>query len=168
MRRASSAIIKQTKTITMTLLANEHEVLTSNENKIVLTNKRIQMTEKEWGRSCKITIFLENISSMQILYKSNILWLILAILSLLFFGFALLRNDRFEYYDKTPMQISFVVGLVFIALYSFSRRHIISIHSNGGKPLEFTINRMSDSQIEHFFDKVQVAKDERIQELYKH
>jgi hypothetical protein len=151
----------------MTLLPNEHEILTSNEDKIVLTNKRIQMTEKDWGRSYKISIFLEDISSTQVVYKSNILWLILSILCLLYFAFALLQNDRFGYYDKAPMQISFVIGIIFLALYWFSRRHIISIHSDGGKPLEIMVNRMPDSEIEHFFDKVQLAKDERIEELFK-
>ena len=152
----------------MTLLPNELEVVTSNEDKIVLTNKRIQMTQKDWGRSYKISIFLEDISSTQVIYKSNILWLILSILSLLYFAITLMQNDRFGYSDKTSMQVSFVIGIIFLALYWFSRRHVISIHSDGGKPLEFMVNRMSDTEIEHFFDKVQLAKDERMQELSKH
>jgi|GEM_PF-613235 hypothetical protein len=151
----------------MTLLLNEHEVLTSNENQIILTNKRIQMTQKDWGRSYKISIFLEDISSTQVLYKSNIVWLVLGIFSLVYFALALIQNDRFSYYDKAPMQISLVVGLIFLALYWFSRRHIISIHSDGGKPLEFMINRMSDAEIEHFFDKVQSSKHDRMNELFK-
>jgi hypothetical protein len=150
----------------MTLLPNEHEVLTSNENKIVLTNKRVHMTDKEWGRSYSITIFLEDISTTQTLYKSNILWLILAVLSLLLFAYTFIASDR--YYDMTPVKVSFVVGLIFLALYWFSRRHIISIHSDGGKPLEFLVNKMSDQQIEHFFDKVQSAKEERMLNLFRH
>ena len=149
----------------MTLLPNEHEVLTSNENKIILTNQRIHMTDKEWGRSFSITLFLEDISSTQILYKSNFFFLIIALLNLLFSIYIFLTSG--EYYEMTPLKVSFVVGLLFLVLWWFSRRHIISIYSDGGKPLEFMINKMPDEQIQHFFDKVQLAKAERMAELFK-
>ena len=150
----------------MTLHPNEHEIVSSNKSKIILTNQRIQMNEKEWGRSHSITIFLENISSMQKLYKTNIFWIILAGLCLLFSVFSFLtRGDL--YYDSSPFTISFVLGLIFLALWWSSRRHIISIHSDGGKPLEFSVKRMPDYFIEDFIDKVQLAKAQRIDELFK-
>ena len=149
----------------MKLFPKEHEILSSNENKIILTNHRIQMNDKEWGRSNSITIFLEDISSMQTLYKSNILWLILGALCLLFSVYSFLTLEQY-YGDTSPIKIAFVLGLIFLALWWFSKRHIISIHSDGGKPLEFLVNRMSDSQIEDFIDKVQLAKAQRINELF--
>lgn len=150
----------------MTLHQNEHEILSSNENKIILTNQRIQMNDKEWGRSYSVTIFLEDISSMQILYKSNILWIIIAALCLLYSVISFLTMGDY-YSDTDSIKIAFVLGLIFLALQWFSKRHIISIHSDGGKPLEFLVNRMPDAQIEDFIDKVQLAKAERMNELFK-
>lgn len=46
----------------MYLLTNEIEILSSNENKVILTNQRIHLEDKEWGHSYNITIFLEDIS----------------------------------------------------------------------------------------------------------
>ena len=89
----------------------------------------------------------------------------MGILALVFSAYGFLTSDRFG--EETPLKVSLVVGAIFLALWWFSRRHIISIHSNGGKPLEFIVGQMSDAQIEHFFDKVQLAKAERMRELFK-
>ena len=67
----------------MKLLPNEEKLITSNEDKIVLTNHRIQMTDSFWGQSFTISIFLEDISSIEIKYKSNILLLILGAICVL-------------------------------------------------------------------------------------
>ena len=61
----------------MTLLPNEAKIITSDDEKIILTNHRIQMTDSVWGQSFFICIFLEDISSITIKYKSNIIFIIL-------------------------------------------------------------------------------------------
>lgn len=61
----------------MKLLPNENKLLTLNEDKIILTNLRIQMTDSVWGQSFSISIFLEDISSIESKYKSNIVQLII-------------------------------------------------------------------------------------------
>ncbi len=59
-------------------LPDEEILVTSNQDTIVLTNQRIHMSDKQWGRTYQITIFLENISSIEVLYKSNPLFIIIA------------------------------------------------------------------------------------------
>lgn len=67
----------------MKLLKNEELEISSNGDKIVLTNQRIMMKDKVWGKSYNIYIFLEKISSIETQYKSNILFVILGVLSIL-------------------------------------------------------------------------------------
>lgn len=43
-----------------------------------------------------------------------------------------------------------------------SRTHIVSISSNGGKPLNFKVNGMKEDIIEDFIYKVQEAKIQRL------
>lgn len=77
----------------MHLLSEEQEILTSNGNKIILTDRRIQLTDRVWGKSYQITLFLEDISSIENLYKNNIFYLALAIISLLV-GVISIGNER--------------------------------------------------------------------------
>jgi hypothetical protein len=62
----------------MQLLPNEEILVSSNQDKVILTNQRIHLSDSEWGKSYQITIFLEDISSIEMLYKSNPLLLVLA------------------------------------------------------------------------------------------
>ncbi len=70
----------------MLLLNEEFEVLISNENKIRLTNQRIFVEDKRVFKTYKIFIFLEDISSIQLLSSSKLLLLVLAILSAIIFA----------------------------------------------------------------------------------
>ena len=56
---------------------------------------------------------------------------------------------------------------MFIALWWFSRKHLVSISSNGGKSLNFIVEKMTDDNIEDFVIKVQEAKLKRVNELFK-
>jgi len=58
-------------------------------------------------------------------------------------------------------------GGVFLILWLGSRQHVITITSNGGKPLNFEVEGMGEEQIEDFLFKVQEAKSNRINTLYK-
>ena len=150
----------------MILLSNEHEILSSNENKIVLTNQRVHLYEKEWGRSYSIFIFLENISSVEVRYNSNIIFFVLAIISALFSILTFLNSDRYSSNDNI-LGYGVVATIFFIILYWVSRRHVISISSNGGKSLNFQINKMRDDDIEDFIFKVEEAKNQRMQDIVK-
>lgn len=135
----------------MKLLPNEEKLLTSNGEKIVLTNYRIQMDDSILGQSYSISIFLENISSIEIKYKNNILFLILGALSAIG-GFA----------GGSP-ELGLIVGGIFIAIWWFTRKHVVSISSDGGSSLDFQVSGMKMEQIYDFRYNVELAKQERIQ-----
>ncbi len=59
----------------MKLLPNEEKLITSNEDRIILTNFRITKRDEIWGKSYRISIFLEDISSIEVHFKSNCIFL---------------------------------------------------------------------------------------------
>jgi len=138
----------------MNLLPNEEKLITSDNNNIVLTNYRIQMTDSEWGQSFSISIFLENISSIEIKYKSSIILLILGAISAIA-----------SIYLKNPE--GFIICAILFAAYWFTRKHIISISSDGGSSLTFLVQGMDDEKINDFVHNVSLAKQTRVNQLYK-
>jgi len=150
----------------MKLLIHEEEILTANDNKIILTNQRIQMNEKDWGSAYSITIFLEDISSIEIRYNSVITFLILGGVALLVCILALVSSNAYSN-NQGYVLISLAAALFFFFLYWLSKKHVISVCPNGGKPLNFEITQMKEEQIQDFFNKLQAAKGKRMQELHK-
>jgi len=153
----------------MKLLPNELELVTSNENKIILTNHRIQMTDSVWGQSFFISIFLEDISSIETKYKSNLLFLILAVLFVLGGIFAAVNGGGGG--QGSGGGGTFIAGLIiggiFFALWWFTRKHVISIGSNGGASLNFMVQGMGNEKINDFVHKVSLAKQTRVNQLFK-
>lgn len=143
----------------MKLLPNEEKLITSNDDKIILTNHRIQLIDSVWWQSYTITIFLEDISSIEIKYKSIIWLLILGALCLLW-DFYLSGTGRGN-------EWLLILGAIFIAVWWFSRKHIISISSDGGSSLNFIVQGMSDDQINDFIHNVSLAKQTRVNQLAK-
>jgi len=118
------------------------------------------MEDKEWGHSYNITIFLEDISSIEVKYSSLIIALIIAIIAGLF-GLMYLVNSQNSYGGPNFQVISFIISAFFFIIYMVSRTHLVSISSNGGKPLNFKVNGMKKDIIEDFIYKVQEAKIQR-------
>ena len=146
----------------MKLLSNEVEVLKVNDNQVVLTNQRVYMKTNTTGFSKTITIFLEDISSIETSYKSNYPLQIIAgmcLLSSLYFG--LISHE----YGSNSTNISIGATVIFYALYWVSRQHIISISSDGGSALSFKIRSMKESEVEDFIYSVQESKSQRMNEL---
>jgi len=146
----------------MKLLPNEEKVLTSNEDKIILTNYRIQMTDSEWGQSFNISIFLEDISSIEVKYKSYIFLLILAVICVLG-GFYLASQHG----GSSSLIGGLVLGGIFFAIWWFTRKHVISISSDGGSSLSFLVTGMNDEIISDFIYKLSLAKYIRVNQLQK-
>ena len=144
----------------MNLLANEQTILTSNENSVTLTNLRLNISTKEW----KNTIFLEDISSIEVKSKSNFIFIILGILALLF-AVGSTINATTE--NNSANWLAYPISLLMFLLYFFTKENIISITPNGGKAIHISIRKIKNEQTEHFIEKIQVAKVERLKEIYK-
>jgi hypothetical protein len=145
----------------MKLLPGENKLITSDNDSMNLTNYRITKRDEIWGKSYKISIFLEDISSIEVHFKSHIVLLIIGVLMLLAgLGMSI---------EAGPIVSvgSIVVGGIFIAIWWFSRKHIVSISSDGGSTLNILAKGMSDSKIDDFITSVQEAKLKRMSQLYK-
>lgn len=147
----------------MQLLPDEEILVTSNEDMIILTSRRIQLSSKEWGKSYQITIFLENISSIEVLYKSIPLFLVIAGFCFLI---GLLTLSQAQTNGATLPFGSFIVGIIFLIVWLYSRNHQVSIASNGGGKINFRVDNMKALAVADFIDKVILAKAKRVQYLH--
>lgn len=141
----------------MKILDNEKVILTSNNDKVILTDHRIHMKVKDWGIDYSIGIFLEDISSIEVKYKSNLILLLVGILSIvgsMFYGLSENQSDI--------MVLGLILGLILLGLWWFSRQHIVSISPNGGEKLNFSIQGFDAEKVEDFVWKVSKAKAERV------
>jgi hypothetical protein len=147
----------------MQLLVNEERLVSSNQDKVLLTTQRISLSDKEWGRSYQITILLENISSIENLYQSNPLFAVLSGFSLLV-GIIILGQGR----DSNGTLVFGCFGIAFILLIIWlnSKRQVVTIASMGGAKLNFRVAGMSADQIEGFIDKVLAAQATRVKDLH--
>jgi hypothetical protein len=146
----------------MQLFPDEEILVTSNQDKIVLTSQRVHLNDKEWGRSYQITLFLENISSIENVYKSNPVLLVIAALGLIA---GLVTVDRA--YEGGLAFVGFTVAVIFLLIWLNSRRHVVTISSNGGAKFNFLVERMDEAQVRDFVDKVQAAKAGRMNQLFR-
>lgn len=149
----------------MNLFPKEEKILASNGNKVLLTTHRIQMTDKDWGSYYTIEFFLENISSIEMRYRSMIIILVLGCFAL-FFGFYLYAENSSAYHSNNPSGIFFLAGFVLLAAWILTRQRIIRISSTGGESINMDVKQMSKEKIQEFIDSVQLAKSNRIDRLF--
>src|SRR5580658_7309439 len=143
-------------------LADEEILVNSNQDKIMLTNQRIHLSDREWGRAHQLTIFLENISSIEMIYKSNPLLVILMGVCLLVGLYASSRG----YQSDTILQNGcFIFSVIFLVFWIFSKSRMVTIHSRGGSKLNFRVTGMKTSEVIGFIDKVIAAKAARAKYL---
>jgi len=143
----------------MYLLSNETVLVRSNDDKIILTNLRLHMTNRKYGRNYQVTLFLEDISSIHNVYKSSSHYLFLAILSF-FWGIANSTNRE----NILGIYGGFILGGIFLSLWLSTRGHQVTFCSKGGS-LTFFVDQMSDAQIEDFIHKVEEARLQRLKQL---
>jgi hypothetical protein len=144
----------------MQLFPNEEYLVRSNNDLLVLTTHRIQSKSKDWGSSYENTLFLEDISSIEIRYSSLFLALVIGIF--LIVGGLIWSNNE----GISPFNYSTIAGAFAILVYFVSRRHVISITPDGGNPINLDIGHMGSEEIHDFIDKVQLAKAARVNNLY--
>lgn len=151
---------KPLKPSTMHLHQDEQKLFHTHRDKIILTNERICMNDKSYGRAYSITIFLEDISSVETRYKSSPGWLFVAVLCLCYGLFGLVYAGSI-----TALTITMLTGLLCLAFWWFSRTHRVSIQAHSGKALEFLAGTFSEEQLTRFIDTLLQAKARRSREL---
>ena len=139
----------------MKLLPNEEVILTLSNEQLTLTNQRIHMNYAELGQAMTISIFLEKISSIETKYKSYLFLLIIA--AIVFLG-GIAGNE---------MTGAVVGGGIFFAIWWFTRKHVVTITSDGGSSLNYMIQGISTDNIHDFVHQVSAAKQNRTHQLFK-
>lgn len=142
------------------LFSNEQVILQSEDDIVTFTNYRLQYIDSEFGRAHIMSILLEKISSIEIHYRSKTIYLLLAIITVIggFIGGTSENNESLIF-------IGFVVGVFFTIMYLLSRKHILTILSDGGGKINFYTKRMKQDQVLYFVNKLEAAIKQRREEL---
>ena len=137
------------------LLNHETVITEANDKTIRLTSHRIIHYKDGYTESKLVSITLEKISSIEVHYKSWLLLLILGILTIL----AGLMAGAQRHEDV--MKLGLVVGVGLILAYLGSRKHLLTISSDGGAKIHIETRGMKREAIWRFINQVDAAKDER-------
>ncbi len=128
------------------LLQDEKVITKSKEGSTILTNYRIQYSDKKWGKAYTSSILLKNISAIEINYRSNVLLLIVAALS--FFGVLMVGEG---------LILGISISTIFLLIFLLTRRHYVSISSNGSVKINLLIKGMKSNKVLEFLNKIEQA-----------
>ena len=134
----------------MTLLENEKNLDFLEKNAVVLTN--FQLTQEN-GNLYKISIFLKNISSIIAHYKTEPIFIVLSTVSFIA-GVVLALQGYFISFGIA----SFVLCAVLTAAYFLTKKHVITVSSDGGEKMVIEVQKKSHERIEEFITNIQQAK----------
>jgi hypothetical protein len=117
----------------MTSIENEKLLIESDNKQIRLTTHRLRYYETPTQNANFTSIMLDRISSIELnYYKSSIWLLIIGIIT-----------------------IPIIIGIILIILFFTSKRHVVTITPDGGKPIIFQTKGMKRDFLEDFIDKVE-------------
>lgn len=139
----------------MGLLEGEKKILESDTGQFVLTSHRAKFFAQKWGRAVQTTILLEDLDSCDIEYRSKPIFIILGII--IFLVSLMSRDSQYR-------TIGIVLGIVFAAIFFFSRKSIIVLKSRSNKIALNTIGMKMDT-IQEVINEVEKAKIQRRETL---
>src|SRR6185369_1558730 len=134
----------------MILLPGEEKLVTSNNEKIILTTHRNVMRDIERSYMHSIEIFLEDISSVEVKYTSNVKLIEFGVIGVLIFT-AFFGSNAI---GPNGPGIILLASLVLLGWWWFSRQHVLSVTSKGGSILNFRIEEIPLAKVEDFINKV--------------
>jgi len=119
----------------MEVLENEKLITESGNKQIKLTTHRLRYYESPSRNSNFTSIMLDKISSIELTYRKSSIWLlILGILT-----------------------IPILIGIILIVVFFTSKKHVVSITPDGGKPIIFETKGLKRDFLEDFIHKVESA-----------
>ena len=133
------------------LFENEKIISQSDGNIITLTNLRIRYSLTGVSQEHIISIFLDKISSIESRYSSKYVFLYLSI-----FGF--ITSAYFLLNETSDVGMLFaIVSIGLLYMYFKSRKHFITITTDGSNQLNFQVDGMKNSLILDFISQVEEA-----------
>ncbi len=134
------------------LFPNEEILVESNNKSIILTNRRMIQNQSNNGYTIYKNIMLEHIKSCVNSTSHNIMYLILAGITLLISGYV---------YTQVSIQAAFVALIavvVLVILYFTTRKNVLAIASPSCKII-FEVNNMKREKTIEFIYKIGLAID---------
>lgn len=132
----------------MKYFENEELITASEGDRVVLTNRRIRQTENTTDFT---SIMLEKISSVEVNYHSW-MWMLVAGIMFIVAGLILAFRSHGEGFACLG------IGAICILGYFITRKHIVSISSDGGAKITFVTQGMSKQSVLDFTDKIEEVK----------
>ena len=137
------------------MIDNEELILVSVDRKITLSTHKIRLNTVAGGSGQVTSILLEHVSSCQVFKKSNLLFIVIAIIAFIvgvavsvFIGNAI------------PAGVGVLIAIVFIAIYYGSKEQILIVDSpTASIPLE--AKNMPLSEVLDFIDMLENAATQR-------
>jgi len=131
---------------------DEQEITRSDNDIVILTSHRIRFDDSKHV----ISIMLEKVSSIEVHYRS---WLICLLVGILAAAAGLgIGADN----NGQAMIVGLVLGAVLILAYFLTRKHVISIASDGGTKINFETRGMKREAILKFINQIEKAKKDQL------
>jgi hypothetical protein len=132
-------------------LMNEERIVSESDNKeVILTTHRVRHTTNKTGKAQVTSIMLDELDSCEIRSISSPFFLVVA--ALVFLGGLFIGDDAIAY--------GFVIGLIFVGVYYFTRTQVISLRSSSSV-IDFKTAVMNLETAESFIDTVESSKHNR-------
>jgi hypothetical protein len=136
----------------MKLMEDEQKITELLKGQLTLTTHRVRYESKIGGDSCLTSIMLEDLCWCDMIYRSNLVWLVLGIVVIVI---SIVVGMSYAY-----AMAGSLLGIVFLIAYFSGRGCIVALASAGGK-MKFDIKGSSFQDIAHFIDRVETAKNQR-------
>lgn len=131
-------------------LPNETRLLSSDDDRLVLTTHRVRFEAKSAAFRRVTSIFLEEVSACEIASRSKS-WLLG--LALLF----VLMSFSAETASNDSRALGFVFAVICVLAYLATRQQVISVRSSGGS-INVPTRGMGLEKAKDFIDQVELAK----------
>ena len=133
----------------MKLMNDEKKILESDKGQLVLTSHRVRFDASTAGQRKIVSIMLDELCSCELNYKSHIILILLAALSVLF-GFV----------GGSHAIVAGIIGaIVFAIVYFLTRKQMLSL-SSAGAVINVEAKGMKPKDVKDFIDAVELAKFE--------
>jgi len=133
----------------MKLMNDEKKILESDKGQLVLTSHRVRFDASTTGQRKIVSIMLDELCSCELNYKSHIILILLAVLSVLF-GFV----------GGLDAIVAGIIGaIVFAIAYFLTRKQMLSL-SSAGAAINVEAKGMKSEDVKDFIDAVELAKFE--------